>query len=206
MIEVSVEGRLRRIVLARPDKANALTAAMLRALEAAYAEAHAAGASVVILSGAGRVFSAGADLEEMQTGLGVDPVWGRVSAAVAGFPGLTVCALNGTLAGGAFGLALACDVRIAVPSARFFYPVMRLGYLPQPADPGRLVALIGPARAAMILLAGAGIAAGEALAWGLIDQIVEPDGLMAAAQQLAVDALLADGAHLMAIKAMIRGG
>ncbi|MGL6208820.1 MAG: enoyl-CoA hydratase/isomerase family protein, partial [Paracoccaceae bacterium] len=127
MIEVSDHGRLRQVVLARPDKANALTGAMLRGLEAAFLGAPG---SVVVLTGAGRVFSAGADLEEMQAGLGVDPVWSRVSAAIAGFSGLAICALNGTLAGGAFGLALACDIRLAVPSAKFFYPVMRLGYLP----------------------------------------------------------------------------
>jgi len=81
--------------------------------------------------------------------------------------------------------------------------VMRLGYLPQPADPARLVALVGPSRAAMILLGGARIEAGEALAWGLIDRIVEPDGLAAAAAGLAADALVAEPAHLAAIKAMI---
>lgn len=204
MIEVQDQGRLRRITLARPDKANALTAEMLGALEAAYLGA--SGASVVVLTGAGRVFSAGADLDEMQAGLGSDPVWSRVSAAIAGFPGLTVAALNGTLAGGAFGLALACDVQLAVPGAKFFYPVMRLGYLPQPADPGRLVALLGSARASMILLGGAKFEAAEALAWGLVDRLVEPDGLLAVAEGLAADALAADPAHLAAIKAMIRGG
>jgi enoyl-CoA hydratase/carnithine racemase len=204
MIDVSIEGRLRRITLTRPDKANALTGAMLGALEATFAEA-AIAASVVILTGAGKVFSAGADLEEMQAGLGHDPVWSRVSAAIAGFPGLTICALNGTLAGGAFGLALACDIRLSVPGAKFFYPVMRLGYLPQPADPGRLVSLVGPSRAAMILLGGARIESGEALAWGLVDRIVDADGLQAAADSLAADALTASPAHLAAIKAMVRG-
>ena len=52
-------------------------------------------------------------------------------------------------------MALACDLRIAVPTAKFFYPVMSLGFLPQPSDPGRLVALVGPARARLILMAGA---------------------------------------------------
>jgi len=203
MIEVADHGRLCRITLARADKANALTGAMLLALEAALAQARQS-ASVIVLTGAGRVFSAGADLEEMQTGLAHDPVWGRVAAAIAGFPGLTVAALNGTLAGGAFGLALACDLRLAVPGAKFFYPVMRLGYLPQPADPGRLVALVGPARAAMILLAGCRIEAAEALNWGLIDRIVEPDALLGAAEALAADALSADPAHVATIKDMVR--
>ena len=74
-------------------------------------------------------------------------MWERLSGAIAAFPGLTIAALNGTLAGGATGMALACDLRLAVPGARFFYPVMRLGFLPQPSDPARLAALVGPARA-----------------------------------------------------------
>ncbi|MFI0396415.1 enoyl-CoA hydratase/isomerase family protein [Paracoccus jiaweipingae] len=116
---------------------------------------------------------------------------------------LTIAALNGTLAGGAFGMALACDIRLAVPSARFFYPVMRLGYLPQPADPPRLRALVGPARAAMILMAGQKIDADEALSWGLIDRILPPKTLLDAAYQLAADAQAADPAHVGGIKAMI---
>lgn len=63
-------------------------------------------------------------------------------------------------------MVLACDLRLAVPGARLFYPVMRLGYLPQPSDPVRLAALVGPARARMILMAGQKIGAEEALAWG----------------------------------------
>ena len=70
------------------------------------------------------------------------------------------------------GMALACDLRLAVPNAKFFYPVMKLGFLPQPSDPTRLIRLIGPGRANMILLAGQKITADEALSWGLIDQIV----------------------------------
>ncbi len=202
MIEVEDQGRMRRITLARPDKANALTREMLSSLETAVLGASRA--SVIVLTGSGKVFSAGADLEEMKAGLGVDPLWGRVSAAIAGFPGLTIAALNGTLAGGAFGLALACDIRVAVPGAAFFYPVMRLGYLPQPADPGRLVALVGPARAAMILMGGARIGVDEALAWGLVDRISEDVGT--AAEALAKDALSAHPAHLAAIKAMIPRG
>jgi enoyl-CoA hydratase/carnithine racemase len=189
--------------ISRPDKANALTGAMLadlcRAVEAAHSNA-------VILTGAGRVFSAGADLEEMRAGLGTRPEWEALSAAIATYPGLTIAALNGTLAGGAMGLALACDLRIAVPGAQVFYPVMRLGYRPQPSDPGRLAALVGPARARMILLAGQRIGAEEALAWGLIDRIVAPEALIDTALALAGDALAADPGHVQALKRMCRGG
>ena len=68
-------------------------------------------------------------------------------------------------------MALACDLRIAVPAARFFYPVAKLGFLPQPSDPARMAALIGPARTKLVLLAGARLDAEEALRVGLIDRI-----------------------------------
>ncbi len=203
MIEVTDDGGLRLVRLARPDKANALTRAMLADIADAAAEAAAAGARALVLTGAGKVFSAGADLEAARAGLATDPVWDRASAAIAAFPGLSVAALNGTLAGGAFGLALACDCRLAVPDAAFFYPVMRLGYRPQPADPGRLSRLIGPGRAAMILLAGQRIGAQEALSWGLIDRIVPPETLLDTARALCADTLAAAPAHAAAIKAMI---
>lgn len=200
MIELAREDGLLVLTLNRPDKVNALTAAMLGQIEAALAGPVPA---AVIVTGAGKVFSAGADLDEMQVGLGADPVWERVSGALAALPCLTVAALNGTLAGGAMGLALACDLRIAVPSAKFFYPVMRLGFLPQRSDPKRLAALVGSARAKMILMGGARIEAEEALAWGLIDRIIEPQSLMEAARGLVADTLAAKPGHAAAIKAMI---
>ena len=88
------------------------------------------------------MFSAGADLDEARAGLAVSDIWERLSGAIAALPGLSICALNGTLAGGAMGMALACDLRIAVPGAKFFYPVMKLGFLPQPSDPARMAALV----------------------------------------------------------------
>ncbi len=202
MIESASDGRLCTVTLARPDKANALTRAMLAAV--AEAVEHAGAASALILTGRGKVFSAGADLAEMQAGLGTDPAWGAASGALAKFPGLTICALNGTLAGGAMSLALACDVRIAVPGAMFFYPVMRLGHLPQPPNPARLAALIGPSRVRMLLLAGVRIGAEEALAWGLIDRIVPGAALLDEARALAADALAARPEHVMTLKAMTR--
>jgi enoyl-CoA hydratase len=192
------------ITLARPDKANALTEEMLEALALAATQA-ATSAKVLILTGEGRVFSAGADLDGMKNGLGLSPAWEDASAAIAAFPGLSIAALNGTLAGGAMGAALACDLRIAVPTANFFYPVMRLGYRPQPSDPGRLAALIGPARARMILLAAQRIDAETALSWGLIDRICPPDTLIDTTMSLAEAALCADPGHVKALKRMTNG-
>lgn len=205
MIRVQTEADCCTITLARPEKANALTEAMLESLASAVTDAARNGCKALILTGEGKVFSAGADLEGMKAGLGLSPAWEAASSAIAAFPGLSIAALNGTLAGGAMGVALASDLRIAVPSASFFYPVMRLGYRPQPSDPGRLTALIGPARARMILLAGQRIDSETALAWGLIDRICPPEALIDTAMSLAEAALAADLGHVKALKRMTNG-
>lgn len=201
MIACKVSGDLWRVTINRPEKAGALTRDML--VELAEITERATLAKVVVFSGTGTVFSAGADLDQARAGLAVDPVWQRLSHAVAALPGLTIAALNGTAAGGSMGLVLACDLRIAVPQAKFFYPVMKLGYLPQASDPGRLAALVGPSRAKMILMAGQKILAEEALQWGLIDRIVPADALSAHVDQLTQDVMQADPRHVAAIKSMI---
>lgn len=185
MIELTREDGLWTVTLNRPDKANSLTPEMLEDLVRIAGEAR--DARVLVLTGAGKVFSAGADLDAAKAGLATSDVWERLSGAIAALPGLTIAALNGTLAGGAFGMALACDLRLAVAEARFFYPVMKLGYLPQPSDPGRLAALVGPARAKLILMGGAKLDAKEALRIGLVDRIVSREDLLEEASRLAAD-------------------
>lgn len=190
MIDLQQEGGLWTVTLNKPDKANALTRAMLEEL-VEIAEA-AASARALILTGAGTVFSAGADLDEARAGLATSGLWEKLSGAIAALPCLTVAALNGTLAGGANGMVLACDLRIAVPSAKFFYPVMKLGFLPQPSDPKRMATLIGAARTKLILMAGQKITADQAYDYGLVDRIVQPDALMPTARDLVADSLAAD--------------
>ncbi len=199
MIRVEREGDLWIITLDRADKANALTADMLTELIGIYKIA--GGAKAVILTGEGSVFSAGADLEEAPKGLAKSPLWEELSTAVAAAPGLTVAALNGTLAGGAFGMALACDLRIAVPGAKFFYPVMKFGFLPQPSDPKRLRALVGPSRTKLLLMAGQKWTADQALDAGLVDGVF--DDVMPVARELCQAALGAEHAHVGAIKGLI---
>lgn len=193
------------ILLNRPDKANALTPGMIEALIAAIRGVSAQGARAIVLSGRGRAFSAGADLEAARAGLATSPLWEELSGAVADAPALTIAALNGTAAGGALGMVLACDLRIAVPGTRIFYPVMKLGFLPQPSDPARLAALAGVSRAAMILLAGQRIDAETALSWGLLDRIVQPEALMETAEALAAEALGATQDHVAGIRRLIPG-
>jgi len=202
MIETDRNGDVLIVTINRPDKANSLTHAMLSEL-ADVMEA-AQDARAVILTGRGNVFSAGADLDEARAGLAKSDVWERLSGAIAKLPGLTIAALNGTLAGGAMGMALACDLRIAVPGAKFFYPVMKLGFLPQPSDPARMAALIGPSRTKLILMGGQKIEAQEALSFGLIDRIVAPEDLLAHAKDLTADTVAADPAIARGIKEMCR--
>lgn len=201
MIGLDKQDGIWTVTINRPDRANSLTEPMLTDL-AGIAEA-ATGARALILTGAGKVFSAGADLEAARAGLALSPAWERLSGAIAALPILTVAALNGTVAGGAMGMVLACDIRLAVPAAKAFYPVMKLGFLPQPSDPARMAALIGPARTSMIFMAGQKLDAQTAYDWGLFDRLTKPDALMTTARDLVRDSVTATPDHAAAIKALI---
>lgn len=187
------------LTLDRPDKANAVTREMLADLRDAVSGATA---KAIILTGVGKVFSAGADLEAARAGLATDSVWEELSRAIADYPGLTIAALNGTLAGGSCGMALACDLRLAVPGAKFFYPVMKLGFLPQPSDPARMRALIGPSRSKLIFMAGQKVTAETALDWGLIDAIAPPLDLLETALSWTEAVCAASPEHIAGIKAL----
>lgn len=188
------------VTINRPEKANSLTLEMLT--ELVEIAKSASEARALILTGEGKVFSAGADLDEARAGLAISEIWERLSGAIAALPCLTIAALNGTLAGGAMGMALACDIRIAVPSAKFFYPVMKLGFLPQPSDPKRMSALIGPARTKLILMGGQKITAQEAYEFGLVERLAGSDELMLKALDLCADTVAADPKIALGIKAL----
>lgn len=191
------DGDVLTITIDRPERANALTGAMLAALAEAV-EAAPSDLRMLVLTGTGlRAFCAGADLGEAHAGLARSPGWERLSGAVAALSCLSVAAINGALVGGGFGMALACDIRLAVPSATFHYPVARLGFLPPPSDPVRLARLVGPARAKLLLAGGARLDASEALAFGLVDRIVADP--VAAARDLAPG----EAGHVAALKRMV---
>ena len=200
MIELTKEADVWTVTINRPDKANSLTPEMLERLCEIAEEARLA--HCLVLTGTGKVFSAGADLDAAKAGLATSPLWERLSGALARLDALTVCALNGTVAGGAMGMFLACDLRVSVPGAKLFYPVMKLGFLPQPSDPARLATLAGVSRAKLILMTGAKVTVEEAQGWGLIDRIC--DDPVSEARALAEDSLGATPAHAAAIKALIR--
>ena len=117
MIDFDREGPVWVATINRPDKANSLTHEMLVALAEFMEDAQAARA--VILTGTGKVFSAGADLDEARAGLAVSDIWERLSGAIAALPGLSICALNGTLAGALWGWRWPAICGSACPGPNF---------------------------------------------------------------------------------------
>ena len=202
MIHLSKYEDIWTIRLDRPEKANSLTLDMLESILEVAQEAE--GARALIITGTGKIFSAGADLEAVKTGLATSYIWEKVSNTIAGLSCFTIAAINGTLAGGAFGMALACDIRITVPHAKFFYPVMKLGYMPQPSDTLRMTALMGASRTKMVLIAGQKLSAEDALTYGLVERICQPEELMREAVDPVTDVLAATPENASAIEGICR--
>ncbi len=202
------EGRILRIVLNRPGKANALTRKMLAELIELFDLAAEDGAlrALTVEGAGGKVFCGGADLGQfIKAGkAGDDALWEEMSEALAAVPFLTIAKIGGACIGGASTLALGCDVRLAVPGAVFGYPVLQNGVFPTSQDGRRLEALVGPGRKALFLLGGYRVEAEEALAWGLVDRLVAADELDAAAGALCAGADAAPEGHLEALKAYCR--
>ena len=186
------------IKINRPEKANSLSSKMLGELLTIIEKADEA--KGVILTGQGKTFSAGADLIEVKSGLATSPIWEKLSKSLKELNCVTIAALNGTVAGGAFGMILACDIRICVPSSEFFYPVMKMGYLPQPSDPKRLIDLIGPGRAKLMLVAGQKLSSDKAYKFGLVDEVVKVENLIIRAHELLAASLSARSDHIASIK------
>jgi enoyl-CoA hydratase len=201
--------------LANP-KVNALSSVLLVQL-AEVAESLAADpAGAVVITGGDRVFAAGADISEFGAGDGgvIDPAgaarigaaFRRALDAVADIPRATIAAISGFALGGGCELALACDFRIASEKARLGQPEILLGIIPGGGGTQRLARLVGPARAKDLILSGRQVNAEEALAMGLVDEVVPADALheraMARARELAAGAVVAQG---LAKRAIDRG-
>jgi 3-hydroxyacyl-CoA dehydrogenase len=133
-----------------------------------------AGIKAVVIACAGRTFFAGADITEFGKPPQA-PGLGEVIAAIEAMPKPMVAALHGTALGGGFELALACHFRVAVPSARVGLPEVKLGLLPGAGGTQRLPRLIGPEKALKMIVSGDPIEAREALAAGILEEIVEGD-------------------------------
>jgi enoyl-CoA hydratase/carnithine racemase len=197
------EGAIATVTLSRPDRRNALSDAMLADLVAVFGELRDDAASrVVIVTGAPPVFSAGADAplrrgmsdEERRQAFGrrrtqFRRLFERVTTLLENLEQATIASINGHAVGGGWGLALACDFRIAAAEAEFWIPEVDLGVPLGVASTTRFVRLVGPARAKEIIMECRHYPAEEARVLGLVHRVVPRDMLVketrATAERLA---------------------
>jgi enoyl-CoA hydratase len=181
MVDVEREGEVARIFLNRPEKANALTSAMLEALAQAIASlAQDAELRLVVVGGHGRTFCGGADVDELRglTPETAPPFLSRiheVCKALRGLPVPAIARLHGAVIGAGLEIAAACDLRVAAEGTKFAMPEVRLG-IPSVVEAALLPRLMGSGRAAWLVLTGEAIDARRALEWGLVEEVApEPD-------------------------------
>jgi len=201
------------ITLNRPTALNALSRALMAQLSDAVDALQADPAvRVLILTGAGKAFCAGLDLKELGSGQAAlggggngvttrDPL-----AALALFSGPVIGAINGAAVTGGFELALACDVLLASPQARFADTHARVGIAPGWGLSQRLSRAIGIYRAREVSLTGNWVSAEQAAAWGFVNRVVPAEGLLDAARRLAADMLSCVPEMLPRYKAIIDEG
>ncbi len=194
------------IVLNRPDKRNTLSSELRREMAAAIAVLEAdPEVRVLIITGAGRAFTAGMDLEEWAVSTEIaagaydhDPV-----AALLSFSGPVIGAVNGMAVTGGVEIAVACDLLVASTEAKFADTHAVVGLLPGWGGSVRLARLIGLNRAKELALTGRFMDAQEALAWGMVNHVVAPDQLMAKAESIARQMAAAAPETLKAYKRLL---
>ncbi len=190
LVQLDVPEHACVVTLTREAKLNAISGDMERALCAVLERPELREAPCVIFTGGSRVFSAGADVNEMR---GLDPAavvahyraTGDFAERVADLPQPTLSAISGYCIGGGLELALACDFRIAGPDAVFGLPEVELGILPSWGGTVRLVGLLGAARAKELILLRTRFDASEALALGLLTEIAHHGAPLERALELA---------------------
>jgi len=216
LIEKSPEGYA-VVTLNRPAAMNALSRGLRQELADAIDALEAdPDVRVLILTGAGRAFTAGLDLKELGVkGFSGDPAGqsmqeavqvGDPVQAIGRFSGPVIGAINGVAITGGFELALACDVLLASSEARFADTHARVGVMPGWGLSQKLSRLIGISRAKELSLTGNFLGAEQALAWGLVNRVVPPSQLMTQARALACDMLSVLPHMLIAYKQVIDQG
>jgi len=205
-ILVEKQGPVGRIVFNRPKLLNAYNEAMSRELLAAVrAFSEDESVRVLVLTGSGRAFMAGADIAMLKTWAEAPGGRQQVASILAGFfspsllekcPKPVVAAVNGMAFGMGCEIALACDIRLAAKSAKFGQPEIQLGIMTGAGGSQRLPRLVGLAKAMEMILTGDPIDADEALRCGLVSRVV-PDGELEAAVEEIVGRLLAKSASAL---------
>ena len=194
MLLIEKNAGVATVTLNRPEAMNALSRALRAALhDAIVALSNDADVSVLVLTGAGRAFTAGLDLKELGSdpnGMGAANATGASEnpvLAILECPKPIIGAINGVAITGGFEVALACDVLIASTNARFADTHARVGIMPGWGLSQRLSRVIGPYRAKELSLTGNFLDAQTACDWGLVNRVVAPEDLMPTALKLAAD-------------------
>ena len=209
-LRLDVQDGIGRIIIDRPERRNAVTLAMWRALPGLIDTAVKADARVIIFSGAGDDFSAGADIGEFdtvrrdaETARAYEEANSRAFAAIREAPVPVIAAIRGICFGGGFGLAAAADLRLASTTSRFAVPAARLG-LAYPGDAVQdIVRALGPAMAAKTLYTASAFGPQDALACGMILSVESDDALDGEAARLATAIAAAAPLSVRASKAAL---
>jgi len=191
-VQLAVEGRVATLTLNRPEKRNAISFELIADLLWALDEVASSEAIVLIMTGAGKAFCSGLDLENLKALLGKTPEQNledsrtmvRLFRSLYEFPKVTIAAVNGPAIAGGTGLALLCDFTLAVPEAKFGYTEVRIGFVPAIVSTF-LLRQVGEKQARDLLLTGRIFDAEEALRLGLVNEVVPADRLLARAHELA---------------------
>lgn len=209
-IQLAYDSGVATITLNRPDKRNAISFELIDDLLRALKEVETSDAIVLIVTGAGKAFSSGMDLENLKTLIGRTPEQNledsqtmvRLFRALYEFPKVTIAAVNGPAIAGGTGLALLCDFTLAVPEAKFGYTEVRIGFVPAIVSTF-LLRQVGEKHARDLLLTGRIIGGEEAARMGLVNEVVEPDNLMKRARELAALLMENSPASLRATKKLL---
>lgn len=203
----TVDDGVAQLTLNRPAALNALNTAMMNEFSAALRKATETGARVLVLTGAGRAFAAGADIAEMR-----DRTFGDMTDAnhLAAWEELadlripTIGAINGFALGGGCEIAMMCDILIAAESASFGQPEIALGIIPGIGGTQRLTRIVGKAQAMDLVLTGRRIDAAEAHRIGLVSRVVADEEVVAHALAVARQLAGCSGRALRAAKECVR--
>lgn len=209
-LQLALEGGVATLTLNRPDKRNAISFELIDDLLRALDEVAKSNAIVLIVTGAGKAFCSGLDLDNLKALLGRTPEQNledsrtmvRLFRTLYEFPKVTIAAVNGPAIAGGSGLALLCDFTLAVPEAKFGYTEVRIGFVPAIVSTF-LLRQVGEKQARDLLLTGRIFAADEAARMGLVSEIVPPENLMKRARELAALLMENSAASLRATKQLL---
>ena len=191
-LQLAYDDRIATITLNRPDKRNAISYDLIEDLLAAFDEVAKSRALILILTGAGKAFCSGMDLDNLKALIGRTPeqsladsqIMARLFRTLYDFPKPTIAAVNGAAIAGGTGLATLCDFTLAVPDAKFGYTEVRIGFVPAIVS-AFLLRQVGEKIARDLLLTGRLFDATEARRIGLVHEIVPAENLLQRARELA---------------------